>query len=148
MLDGEHVVPIGKAALLREGRDVTLVSYAKTVGHCLQAAQSLSEQGVSAEVIDLRSLKPIDEATVLASVRKTGRLIVVHEANRLCGVGAEVAAFVGERAFDALTAPVLRLTGPDAPAASSWVLEQAAVPQPDAIRDAAMRLVGAEMATA
>jgi pyruvate/2-oxoglutarate/acetoin dehydrogenase E1 component len=146
--EGEHLVPIGKAVVLCEGSDVTLVSYAKTVGHCLQAAQSLAEQGVSAEVIDLRTVKPIDEATVLASVRKTGRLIVVHEANRLCGVGAEIAAIASEKAFDALTAPVLRLTGPDAPAASSWVLEQAGVPQPDAIRDAALRLVGAEVATA
>jgi pyruvate/2-oxoglutarate/acetoin dehydrogenase E1 component len=143
--DGEDLVPIGKAAVLREGSDVTLVSYAKTVGHCLQAAQSLADQGVSAEVIDLRTLKPIDEATVLASVRKTGRLIVVHEANRLCGVGAEIAAIASEKAFDALTAPVLRLTGPDAPAASSWVLEQAGVPQADAIRDAVLRLVDAEV---
>jgi pyruvate dehydrogenase E1 component beta subunit len=145
---GEHVVPLGKAAVLRQGTDVTLVSYAKTVGHCMHAAQALAGHGVSAEVIDLRSLKPIDEATLLASVRKTGRLIVVHEANRLCGVGAEVAAIASEKAFDALTAPVLRLTGPDAPAASSWVLEQAAVPQPDAIRDAALRLVGAPLAVA
>ena len=140
---GDHVVTIGKAAVLREGRDVTLVSYAKTVGHCLQAAQALEADGVSAEVIDLRTLKPLDEATVLASVRKTGRLIVVHEANRLCGVGAEIAAIASEKAFDALTAPVLRLTGPDAPSAASWVLEQAGVPQPGAIREAALRLVGA-----
>jgi acetoin:2,6-dichlorophenolindophenol oxidoreductase subunit beta len=146
--DDEHVVPIGKAAVLREGRDLTLVSYAKTVGHCMQAAQSLQEQGVSAEVIDLRTLKPIDEATVLASVRKTGRLVVVHEANRLCGVGAEIAAIASEKAFAALKAPVVRLGGPDAPAASSWVLEQAGVPQPDAIAAAALRLVAAAMASA
>ncbi|HEX6708559.1 MAG TPA: transketolase C-terminal domain-containing protein [Albitalea sp.] len=146
--EGDHVVPIGKAAVLREGRDVTLVSYAKTVGACLAAAQSLADSGVDAELIDLRTLKPIDEATVLASVRKTGRLIVVHEANGLCGVGAEVAAFVSEKAFDALTAPVRRLTGPDAPAAGSWVLEQAGVPQMEAIRDAALGLVGAQAVTA
>jgi pyruvate dehydrogenase E1 component beta subunit len=139
------VVQIGKAAVLREGRDVTLVSYAKTVGHCLQAAQALQDEGVSAEVIDLRTLKPIDEATVLASVRKTGRLVVVHEASGLCGVAAEIAALASEKAFDALTAPVLRLTGPDAPAASSWVLEQAGVPQPDAIATAVRRVVGSEM---
>jgi len=142
---GEHVVPIGKAAVMREGGDVTLVSYAKTVGHCLQAAQSLQEKGVSAEVIDLRTLKPIDEATVLASVRKTGRLVVVHEANGLCGVGAEIAALASEHAFDALKAPVVRVTGPDAPSAGSWVLEQAGVPQPEAICAAALRLVGAEV---
>lgn len=141
--EGEHLVPIGKAAVLREGRDVTLVSYAKTVGHCLQAAQSLHDEGISAEVIDLRTLKPIDTATVLASVRKTGRLVVVHEANGLCGVGAEIAAMASEHAFESLKAPVARLTGPDAPSASSWVLEQAGVPQPEAIRAAALRAMGA-----
>jgi len=137
----DHVVPLGKAAVLREGNDVTLVSYAKTVGACLGAAAALAEQGVSAEVIDLRTLKPLDAKTVLGSVRKTGRLIVVHEASGLCGVGAEVSAMVAEHAFGALKAPVRRLTGPDAPAASSWVLEQAAVPTADAVRDAALALV-------
>ena len=144
----DHVVPIGKAAVVRPGSDVTLVSYAKTVRACVQAAETLGGQGVSAEVIDLRSLKPIDEAAILASVRKTGRLIVVHEANRLCGIGAEIAAIASEKAFDALTAPVLRLAGPDAPAASSWVLEQAGVPQAPAIVAAALRLVGAEAVAA
>jgi pyruvate dehydrogenase E1 component beta subunit len=146
--EGEHLVPLGRAAVLREGADVTLVSYPKTVGHCLQAAEALAARGVSAEVIDLRTLKPLDEATVLASARKTGRLIVVHEAGRLCGMGAEIAALVSEQAFDALRAPVLRLTGPDAPAAASWVLEQAAVPQAGAIEQAALGLVRAEMAAA
>ena len=93
--EGEHVVPIGRAAVLREGADVTLVSYAKTVGHCLQAAEKLAEEGVSAEVIDLRTLKPLDEATVLASVRKTGRLVAVHEAGRPCGAGAAVGGIRG-----------------------------------------------------
>jgi len=97
---GEHVVPIGRAAVVREGIDLTLVSYAKTVGHCLQAADTLSHQGIDAEVIDLRTLKPLDTATLLRSLRKTGRVIVVHEANGLCGVGAEVAAFLAEHAFD------------------------------------------------
>lgn len=140
----DAIVPLGKAAVLREGHDVTLVSYAKTVGHCLQAAQQLSAQGIEAEVIDLRTLKPLDEATVLTSVRKTGRLVVAHEASGLCGVGAEVAACVSEQAFDALKAPVLRLCGPDAPAPSSWGLEQAGVPQADEIVAAARRLVGHE----
>jgi acetoin:2,6-dichlorophenolindophenol oxidoreductase subunit beta len=112
------------------------------VGHCLQAAEALAAQGVSAEVLDLRSLKPLDEAAVLATVRKTGRLVVVHEANRLCGVGAEIAAMVAEQAFDALKAPIARLGGPDAPPAASWGLEQAYVPQPDAIATAALRLCG------
>ena len=138
----DHVVPIGRAAVLREGSDVTLVSYAKTVGACLAAAESLAAQGISAEVLDLRTLKPLDEKAILRSVRKTGRMVVVHEANRLCGIGAEVSAIVSEHAFDALKAPVRRLAGPDAPAASSWVLEQAAVPTADAVRDAVLGMVG------
>lgn len=138
---GEHVVPLGRAAVLRSGRDVTLVSYSKTVGHCLTAAQELAELGVDAEVIDLRTLKPLDEATLLRSVRKSGRLVVVHEAAAPCGVGAEIAALVSEQAFEALKSPVRRLTGPDAPAPSSWVLEQAGVPQPEAIVRTAAGLV-------
>ena len=140
--EGEHVVPLGQAAVLRRGEDVTLVSYAKTVGTCLQAAASLAEQGISAEVIDLRSLKPLDETTVLASVRKTGRAVIVHEANQLCGVGAEVAAVIAEKAFAALKAPVLRVGGPDAPSPSSWGLEQAGVPQAAAVQEAVLRVVG------
>ncbi|MFT3957272.1 MAG: transketolase C-terminal domain-containing protein [Piscinibacter sp.] len=123
------------------GRDVTLVSYAKTVGACLEAAKGLAQLGVDAEVIDLRTLKPLDEATILRSVRKTGRLVVVHEAAAPCGVGAEVAAIVSEQAFESLKAPVRRLTGPDAPAPASWVLEQAGVPQPEAIVRAAAAMV-------
>lgn len=139
--DGEHVVPLGKAVTRREGRDVTLISYAKTVNHCLQAADDLAKAGISAEVIDLRSLKPLDEKAILASTRKTGRVLVVHEASRMCGVGAEVAAIIAEKAFDALKAPVVRLTGPDAPAPSSYVLEQAFIPQPGAIVEAVRKLV-------
>ena len=145
---GEHLVPLGQAAIVRGGSDVTLVSYGKTVGQCVQAAGLLQAQGVSAEVVDLRSLKPIDHATVLASVRKTGHLVVVHEAGPMCGVGAEVAAVAADLAFDALRAPVRRLTGPDAPAAASWVLEQAAVPQPDATAAAAVRSLQAQRVSA
>jgi pyruvate dehydrogenase E1 component beta subunit len=139
---GEHLVPIGHAAVRRNGSDVTLVGYAKTVPTCLQAAETLAAQGVSAEVIDLRSIKPLDEATLLGSVRRTGRMIVVHEASRTCGVGAEVAALVAERAFDALVAPVRRLTGPDAPAPASFPLEQAFAPQAEEVVAAALELTG------
>jgi pyruvate/2-oxoglutarate/acetoin dehydrogenase E1 component len=138
---GDHLVPIGKAAVRREGGDVTLVSYGKTALSCLQAAEALRESGTSAEVLDLRSIKPWDEEAVLASVRKTGRLVVVHEASRTCGVGAEVAATAAEKAFGALKAPIARVTGPDAPAPSSWALEQAFVPQADAIAAAARGLL-------
>jgi pyruvate dehydrogenase E1 component beta subunit len=135
--DGDHLVPIGEAAVRREGTDVTLVSYAKTVHTCLEAANALQEQGMSAEVIDLRSLKPWDEETVLSSVRKTGRAIVVHEASRTAGVGAEVAATIAEKAFGALKAPVVRLAGPDAPTAASFPLEAAFVPSVQRIVEAA-----------
>ncbi|MEC4719338.1 pyruvate dehydrogenase complex E1 component subunit beta [Noviherbaspirillum sp. CPCC 100848] len=140
--ENEHVIPLGKAAVARVGSDVTIVSYAKMVGSCLQAAEALAAEGISAEVIDLRSLKPLDEEAILRSVRRTGRLLVVHEASRMCGVGAEISAIVSEQAFDALKAPIVRLTGPDAPAASSYPLEQAFLPQPGAIADAARRLAG------
>ncbi len=139
--EGEHLVPLGKAAVRREGKDVTLVSYAKTVHTCLEAAATLAEQGISAEVIDLRSLKPLDEDAVLTSVRKTGRLIVVHEASGACGVGAEISALVSEKAFDALVAPIVRLTGPDAPAPASYPLEQAFVPQAVQVVAAAEKLL-------
>lgn len=146
--EGEHVVPLGKAAIRRAGSDVTLISYAKTVLGCLAAAETLAAEGISAEVIDLRTIKPWDEEAVLASVRKTGRLVVVHEASRTAGFGAEIAATVAEKAFEALRAPIVRLAGPDAPAASSWVLEQAFVPQADAIAGAARTTVARAMVLA
>jgi pyruvate dehydrogenase E1 component beta subunit len=137
--EGDHLVPLGKAAIRREGADVTLVSYGKTVNHCLAAASTLEAEGVSAEVLDLRSLKPLDEESVLASVKKTGRAVVVHEAAGPCGVGAEIAAIVAEKAFPSLKAPVARLTGPDAPAAASFPLEAAYAPSADRIVEAVRR---------
>ena len=137
---GDYLVPLGQAAVRHSGRDVTLVAYAKSVQACLQAAERLAPRGNTAEVIDLRTIKPLDEQAVLRSVRKTGRLVVVHEASRICGVGAEVAALVAEHAFGSLRAPIVRLTGPDAPAAASFPLEQAFAPQPEAIEAAVMRL--------
>ncbi len=132
---GEHLVEIGKAALRREGSDVTLISYGKTVNSCIAAAGVLSDSGISAEVLDLRSLKPLDEEAILASVTKTGRAVIVHEAAAPCGVGAEVSAILAEKAFRALKAPIARLTGPDAPAAASFPLEAAFAPQPEQIVD-------------
>ncbi|HET6789580.1 MAG TPA: pyruvate dehydrogenase complex E1 component subunit beta, partial [Aquabacterium sp.] len=123
--DPEHLVPIGQARVARAGRDLTLVSYSKAVHTCLAAAQALAAQGVEAEVIDLRSLKPLDMTTVLRSVRRTGRLMVVHEAGPLCGLGAEIAAQVAEQAFSALRAPVRRITSADVPTPASHALEQA-----------------------
>jgi pyruvate dehydrogenase E1 component beta subunit len=139
--DPAFTVPLGQAAVRRSGDDLTLVAYGKAVGICLDAAARLADRGIAAEVIDLRSLKPLDTTTVLASVRRTGRLMVVHEAAGPCGVGAEIAALTSEQAFAALRAPVVRLTGPDAPSAASWVLEQAAVPQQAEVVEAALGLL-------
>lgn len=142
----QDAIPLGSAAVRRTGTDITLVSYGKTVATCLAAAEKLAARRIAAEVIDLRTIKPLDEATVLRSVRKTGRMIAVHEASRTCGVGAELAALASEHAFDALRAPVVRLTGPDAPAAASHPLEQAYAPQTDAIEAAALRMFAATAA--
>lgn len=139
--DGEHIVPLGQARLCREGQDISLISYGKTVSACEAAADQLKEKGISAEVLDLRSLKPVDEEAIVASSRKTGRILVVHEANRMCGMGAEVAAIIMEKAFDALHAPVMRLTSPDVPAPSSYPLELAFTPQADSIVAAASGLL-------
>ncbi len=146
--EDEHVVPLGKAALRRQGDDVTIISYAKTVNTCMEAAQVLAAEGIESDVIDLRTLKPLDEDAILRSVRKTGRVMVVHEASRMCGVGAEVAAIVAEHAFDRLKAPIVRLTGPDAPVAASYPLEQAFIPQKEGIVAAARTLMGTSNAVA
>ncbi len=141
--EGEHLVPLGKASTMRSGKDLTLVSWAKTVHNCMKAAEELSKEGIEAEVIDLRTLKPLDEETILRSVKKTGRLIVVHEASRTAGYGAEIAALAAEKAFHNLKAPIQRLTGPDAPPPSSYPLEQMYVPQSEGIVQTAKALFAA-----
>jgi pyruvate dehydrogenase E1 component beta subunit len=113
--EDDYVVPLGKAAVKREGRDVTLLSYGAMVRVSLEAAEALAAEGISAEVVDLRTLNPLDLDTVLASVVKTGRAVVVHEAPRAVGFGAELAALIQERALLSLLAPVQRVTGFDTP---------------------------------
>ena len=125
--EGEVVLPIGKARVVREGADVTLVSYSIGVGVALDAATKLAEGGVEAEVVDLRTLRPLDRATVLASLKKTNRLIVVEEGWPTCSIAAEVAAFVMEEGFDDLDAPVLRVTNVDVPLPYAANLEKAAL---------------------
>ena len=115
VLDGEHVLPLGRARTLRAGRDLTLVGLSITVGICLAAADELAGQGVSAEVIDLRTLVPLDAAAVLGSVARTGRLVVVEENPGQLGWGASVAAIVAQEAFGSLTAPVTRVSGGNVP---------------------------------
>ncbi len=111
--DNGEALPLDTAFVLRDGRDVTLVSWGAMLKETLAAAELLDAEGMSAEVIDLATLKPYDEETVLASVRKTGRCVIVHEAARTAGFGAEIAAMIAERGLDSLLAPVLRVTGND-----------------------------------
>jgi 2-oxoisovalerate dehydrogenase E1 component beta subunit len=113
--DGDHRVPFGRARLVREGNDVSLFAYGAMIPPTVEAAEALQSEGISAEVIDLRTLVPLDEAAIVASVEKTGRAVVVHEAARFCGVGGEVAALIAEKAFYSLKAPIARVTGYDTP---------------------------------
>ncbi len=113
--DGEFTVPIGKARVAREGRDVTIFAYGAMLHVALEAAESAKKNGVEAEVIDLRTLVPLDIEAVLASVQKTGRVIIVHEAPRTGGFGAEISALIAERAIEYLKGPILRVTGYDTP---------------------------------
>ena len=136
--DGEHTTEIGRARVVREGEDMTIVAYGSSVGLAEQAAEELGE---SIEVLDLRTLCPLDADAILASVRKTGKLLVAHEATRSCGVGAEVAALVSERCFEDLDAPIRRLTAPDVPIPFSPPLEQAVLPQPDDMKEACRELI-------
>ncbi|CAN5347840.1 pyruvate dehydrogenase complex E1 component subunit beta [soil metagenome] len=123
----DYVLPIGKARIMREGTDVTLVSYSIGVGLALEAAETLAGEGIEAEVIDLRTLRPLDKATVLASLAKTHRLVVVEEGWPTCSIASEVAAFVMEEGFDDLDAPVLRVTNEDVPLPYAANLEKLAL---------------------
>jgi pyruvate/2-oxoglutarate/acetoin dehydrogenase E1 component len=135
--EGEHVVPLGKARVAREGTDVTLVCYGAMVGVCERAADAVD---ASVEVLDLRSLRPLDEEALLASVAKTGRVVIVHEAPRTAGFGAELAAIIAERAILDLQGPVLRVTGYDVPY-PYWTIEDAYMPSVARVVDAIDRLL-------
>jgi pyruvate dehydrogenase E1 component beta subunit len=124
----DYVVPIGKAKIVRPGSDVTLVAWSMGMNYALKAAEALARDGIEAEVIDLRTLKPMDTQTIIASVKKTGRLVSVEEGWRQSGVGAEIAARVMEEAFDWLDAPVMRVTGKDVPMPYAANLEKLALP--------------------
>ncbi len=137
--DGEHVVPLGKARMAREGSDVTIVAYGSMVPLAEQAAEEISTDA-SVEVLDLRSLKPLDEDALLASAAKTGRVVVVQEAPRVCGFAAEVAAVLAEKAILDLRGPVLRVTGYDVPY-PYWQLEDAYMPSVPRVLDAVRRLL-------
>jgi pyruvate dehydrogenase E1 component beta subunit len=137
--EGEYTVPFGTARVAREGTDVTMIAYGRQVNMLLRVADVLRQEGVSAEVIDLRSIRPFDEATIVESVRKTHRAVVVQEQWRWFSVGSEVAAIIQEHAFDDLDAPVLRVSGAEVPAPYARNLEIAAFPSEAQIADAVRR---------
>ena len=136
--EGEHTTPIGSARVAREGSELTVVAYGSSVHLALQAAEELDED---IEVLDLRSLSPLDTDAVLASVRKTSKALVAHEATQSCGVGAEVAALISEHAFEDLDAPIRRLTAPDVPIPFSPPLEGSVLPQLDDMKEACRELL-------
>jgi pyruvate dehydrogenase E1 component beta subunit len=129
--EGEYTIPLGVADVKRSGTDITLVAHGRAVITCLKAAELLeAEHDIKAEVVDLRSIRPLDEATILESVRKTHRVVVVEENKPFCGVGAQIAAMIQEKAFDDLDAPVGRVSAIDAPAIYSPRLEEVQLPRP------------------
>jgi pyruvate dehydrogenase E1 component beta subunit len=132
--EGDYTIPMGSAEVKREGADVSLIAHGRCVIVALQAAEKLAaDHGIDAEVIDLRSIRPLDEATILDSVRKTNRAVLVDENKPFCGVSAQIATLIQEKAFDHLDAPVLRVNSIDAPAIYSPPIEQLQLPNPDRV---------------
>jgi|TARA_B110000196_G_C21112338_1_gene648508 2-oxoisovalerate dehydrogenase E1 component beta subunit len=139
--DEEYTLPIGKADVKRVGSNITLVSYGLTLHYCLEAAEVMAAEGLDVEVVDLRTLTPLDTETILESVKKTGKLAVVHEDNITGGVGAEIAALVAEQAFEYLDGPIVRICGPDVPTMPfAQTLEDAYMPTGDKIADGLRKL--------
>jgi len=140
--DGDHVLPIGKARMVREGRDITIVAYSITVGMALDAAATLAGEGIEAEVLDLRTLRPLDKAAILASLAKTNRLMIAEEGWPGCSIASEIAAVCMEEGFDDLDAPVLRACNADVPMPYAHNLEVAALVNPARIAEVARRVCG------
>ncbi len=134
--EGDSLIPIGKADVKREGKDVTVVAWSRMVHTALAAAEQMAGEGVDVEVVDLRTLVPLDEEAILASVKKTGRLVVCHEATRTGGFAGEISAVVMEKAFSSLKAPLRRVTGPDIPVPASPPLEGFYLPDPEKLAGA------------
>ena len=139
--DGDYTIPIGQAKVTREGTDVSIIAYGLMASYALEAADILDGEGVSVEVVDVRTLRPLDGETLLSSVRKTGKAVIVYEDNRFGGYGAEIAAILAEEAFESLDGPIVRVTGPDVPGVPyNHVLEDWFMPSPDRIADGVRRL--------
>lgn len=142
--EDDYSIPFGKANIVQSGSDVTIVATAYMVQFAQKAAKQLANKGISCEIIDPRTLVPLDEDSILSSVRKTGRLVVVHEAPKTCGVGAEIAARVSEKAWTELKAPVVRVAGEDVPIPFSPVMEDFVLPNAVKIEQAVLRLMDKE----
>jgi len=142
MPEGDHIIPLGKGRICREGTDVTIVAIAGAVLQAHAAAEELAGLGISAQVIDPRTLVPLDRDLILESVARTGRLVIADPAARTCGAAAEISAIMVEEAFDALKAPILRVTAPDIPIPYSRVMEAGLFPNQERIVAAVKRAVG------
>jgi len=139
--DDDYMIPIGKADIKREGEDVTIIAWSKMVVDSLEAADDLEKEGIQAEVVDLRTLNPLDLETILISVKKTSKVVIVHEACKTGGFGGEVAALIMENAFDYLDAPVERVTGLDTPIPYAEPLYRAVIPNPDWIKQGVKKIM-------
>ena len=140
-LTGSQDVPIGKAKLVREGKHLSIITYSAMVHVALEAAEKLAQQGIEADVLDLRTLVPLDEEAVLETVKKTNKVLLLHEASRFGGFGGELAAIISEKTFEHLDGPIVRVTGLDTPIPFSPPLEQAFVPNATKVFEAARKLV-------
>lgn len=138
--DPDFLIPLGSAQVKRAGSDVSVISYGMMVHQALEAAENLAQEGLDVEVVDLRSIQPLDTETILASVVKTSRAVVLYESHRFLGTGAEVAAVIAEEAFESLDAPVVRIAPPNVPVPFSPALEDAYLPQVSDIEDAVRKL--------
>ncbi|GED69862.1 pyruvate dehydrogenase subunit beta [Brevibacillus reuszeri] len=143
-----YTIPLGKADIKRAGSDITIVAIGKQVQTALKAAEQLAKKGIEAEVVDPRTLSPLDEETILASVAKTNRLIVIDEANPRCSIATDIAALVADKGFDTLDAPIKRVTAPHTPVPFSPVLEDLYLPSPEKVIQAVSELIGDASITA
>lgn len=139
--EGEYIIPLGKAKVVREGKNATIVAYGSAVHFALAAAEELSKEGVSVEVVDIRTLVPFDQETVLASARKTNRVLIAHEASLTAGFGGEIAARIAEHAFEYLDAPIMRVAAYDAPTPFAPTLEKAVLPNSEKVLAAMRKLL-------
>ncbi|KPN12905.1 pyruvate dehydrogenase [Bacillus australimaris] len=140
--EGYYTLPLGKADVKREGSDVTIFAVGKQVHTALEAAEQLAAQGIEAEVIDPRSLSPLDEETILTSVEKTNRLVIVDEANPRCGIAADISSLVADKGFDLLDSPIKKVTAPHTPVPFSPPLEDIYLPTPDKVVNTVLEMVG------